>query len=89
LGQNFPNPFNSETIIPLELPQRSHVKIELFNIQGQNLGLIFEGMENAGTPKIHCRAPQWASGIYFYRVSARGLEREGKYQAVGKMLLLK
>jgi hypothetical protein len=89
LGQNFPNPFNAETVIPLELPQRSHVKIELFNVQGRKLGVIFERVENAGTPKIHCQAGQYASGIYFYRVSAQGLERPGKYQAVGKMLLLK
>ena len=89
LGQNFPNPFNAETIIPLELPQRSHVKIELFNVRGQCLGVIFEGTQNAGWPKIRYNASALASGMYFCRVMAEGLERGGKYQNVGKMLLLK
>jgi hypothetical protein len=89
LGQNYPNPFNSETIIPLELPQRSHVKIELFNVQGRSLGVIFEGVENAGWPKIHYDGLGLASGMYFCRVTAEGLERTGKYQSVGKLLLLK
>jgi hypothetical protein len=89
LGQNYPNPFNAETIIPLELPQRSDIKIELFNVQGQNLGVIFNGVREGGWPKIHYNASKLASGMYFCRATAEGLERGGKYQSVGKMLLLK
>ena len=89
LGQNYPNPFNSQTVIPLELPQRSHVKIELFNLRGQNLGTIYEGIENAGWPKISYDASALSSGIYFCRVIAEGLERSGKFQSTNKILLLK
>jgi hypothetical protein len=89
LGQNYPNPFNAETVIPLELPQRSDVKIELFNVRGQSLGVIFNGIREAGWPKIHYNASNLASGMYFCRVTAKGLERGGKYQSVGKLLLLK
>jgi hypothetical protein len=89
LGQNYPNPFNGETIIPLELPQRSSVKIELFNVQGRSLGLIFEGIKDAGWPKIRYNSSNLASGVYFCRVMAEGLEHSGKYQGVAKMLLLK
>ncbi|RJP82626.1 MAG: T9SS C-terminal target domain-containing protein [Candidatus Zixiibacteriota bacterium] len=89
LLQNYPNPFNAETVIPLELPQRSRVKIELFNLRGQSLGVIHEGIENAGWPKIRYDASALSSGVYFYRVTAEGLEKGGQYQNVGKMLLLK
>jgi len=89
LCQNYPNPFNSETVIPLELPQRSKVKIELFNVKGQNLGTIYEGIQNAGWPKVRFSASNLASGVYFYRIAAEGLERDGKFTDVGKMLLLK
>jgi hypothetical protein len=89
LGQNFPNPFNAETVIPLELPQRSKVQVELFNIRGQSLGVVYDGIENAGWPKIRFEASRLASGIYFYRVQAEGLERGGRYTDVGKMVLLK
>ncbi len=89
LGQNYPNPFNAETIIPLQLPERSQIKVELFNLQGQNLGIIFDGVEDAGQARVHLRAASWASGIYFYRVEAKGLERGGRFSKAGKMLLLK
>jgi len=89
LGQNYPNPFNAQTVIPLELPQRSRVKIELFNLRGQSLGVIHEGIENAGWPRIRYNASALSSGVYFYRVTAEGLEKGGMYQNVGKMLLLK
>lgn len=89
LGQNYPNPFNSETVIPLELPQRAHVKIALFNLRGQNLGLIYHGVKNAGWAKIRYIARNLPSGVYFYMITANGLERGGKFQDVGKMLLLK
>ena len=90
LCQNFPNPFNSTTVIPLELPQRSQVKIELFNIRGQLLGVVYEGVQNAGWPRIRYRVPnQLASGMYFYRIEMEGLERGGRFADVRKMLLLK
>lgn len=88
-GAVYPNPFNAETAIPLELPQRSQVKIELFNVRGQCLGVIFEGVQNAGWAKISYNASHLASGIYFYRVAAQGLERGGNFQKTAKMLLLK
>jgi len=85
----YPNPFNHTTIIPLELPERSKVKIQLYNIQGRLVGGVYEGIENAGWPKIKYHAGNLASGVYFCRVAADGLERGGKYDAVNKLLLLK
>ncbi len=89
LSPNYPNPFNSETVIPLELPQRSMVKIELFNISGQSLGVIFQGIQEAGWRKIRYNASELASGLYFCRMTAEGLERSGSYSDIGKLLLLK
>ncbi|HEX7344103.1 MAG TPA: T9SS type A sorting domain-containing protein, partial [bacterium] len=89
LKQNFPNPFNAETVIPLELPQRSKVKLEIFDVQGRRLGLPFEHIYEAGWPKIRWNAAKLPSGIYFYRITAEGLERGGKFVDAGKMLVLK
>ncbi|TKJ42425.1 hypothetical protein CEE37_01720 [candidate division LCP-89 bacterium B3_LCP] len=87
--QNYPNPFNAQTVIPLELPQRSQVKIELFNVAGRNLGTIYEGIKEAGWPKVHYNAAHLASGLYFYKVIVEGLEQGGNFVDTGKMLLLK
>ena len=35
LFQNYPNPFNSETVIKYVLPEKSDVKITLYNMQGR------------------------------------------------------
>ena len=85
----YPNPFNSETVIPLELPQRSKVKVELFDLMGRNLGTIYEGIKEAGWPKVRYNASKLVSGVYFYRITAEGLETGGEFKDVGKMLLLK
>ncbi|MFH1736113.1 MAG: N-acetylmuramoyl-L-alanine amidase [bacterium] len=89
VSQNYPNPFNAETVIPLELPQRSRLRLDLFNVQGRNLGRVFEGIKNAGKAEIRYNASTLASGVYFYRITAEGLERDGSYSDVGKMVLLK
>ncbi len=89
LGKNYPNPFNAVTVIPLELPERSNIKIDLFNIQGQRVGRFYEGIESAGWSKVKVDASRLASGVYFFRVIADGLERGEKFNDVGKMLLVK
>ena len=89
MGQNYPNPFNAETVIPLELPQKSRLRLELFNVCGQSVGVIFEGVQNAGRPNIHYNASRLASGLYFCRVTAEGLESAGRFSDVRKLLLLK
>ncbi|MCX6639688.1 MAG: T9SS type A sorting domain-containing protein [bacterium] len=89
LKQNYPNPFNAVTAIPFDLPQRSKVRVELYNVRGQLVSVLFDGIKPAGYEKIVCSARDFASGVYFYRASAEGLERDGKFNSVGKMLLLK
>ncbi len=89
LGQNYPNPFNPTTVFPLELPQRSRVTVDIFDVSGRLVWTIEAGVRNAGRANVHFNASRLASGVYFYRVTAEGLEHGGRYQDVGKMLLLK
>ncbi len=89
VGRCYPNPFNAETVIPLELPQRSRVIVDIFDVSGRKVWTISTGVQNAGYPRINYNASRLSSGVYFYRITARGLERGDTYQSVGKMLLLK
>ncbi|MFH2037510.1 MAG: T9SS type A sorting domain-containing protein, partial [Candidatus Zixiibacteriota bacterium] len=85
---NYPNPFNSETEIEINLPYRSEVSIKIYNILGQEVSTIFEGIMPLGNNIVkwdgllHSRviAP---SGIYFYRLIAND------FITVRKMVLLK
>lgn len=91
LGQNFPNPFNGNTIISITIPPslaHSLVSVKVYNVTGQIISNIFERELPSGTFAV-----RWdgnannnisaASGVYFYHVSV------GKYKKIGKMLLLR
>jgi hypothetical protein len=83
LSQNYPNPFNPSTAISLALPQKSNVKLEIFNLLGQSIAIIFQGTLEAGYHEVTWDAGSAPSGVYFYRLSAddKSLTR--------KMMLLK
>ena len=74
LGQNYPNPFNPSTIIPYQIPTSTHVRLEVFNVLGQRLATLVDGVQSAGM-----QTAQWdgtdeagravGAGVYIYRLS--------------------
>ena len=83
LSQNYPNPFNPVTQIRYELPQSSEVRLEVFNIQGQRVATLVNGMQQAGVHTLSFDATALASGVYLYRLIA------GQTVITKKMTLLK
>ncbi len=83
LSQNYPNPFNPSTVISFNLSVASDVKLEVFNLLGQNVATLFEGHVGAGTHNTTWDATSMSSGVYFYRLTANDLVD------TKKMLLLK
>ncbi len=88
LGQNFPNPFNPETIIPFSIKNTSLVTIDIYNIRGQRVKRLVSDRFDAGQHQIvwnsyNDAGKPVASGIYFSRMTADGKEQ------IRKMLLLK
>jgi aminopeptidase N len=75
LAQNYPNPFNSVTIIPYHLPQNDRVSLKIYNILGQEVRTLVEGLQTAGRKTAewdgldHHGRPA-SSGIYVYRLQA-------------------
>jgi len=70
LGQNYPNPFNPNTTIHFELPEASHVRLEMFNVLGQVVQEILDEKRQAGAYDVKVNAGRLSSGIYFYRLVA-------------------
>ena len=78
LGQNYPNPFNPSTVIPYQIPASTHVRLEVFNMLGQRLATLVDGVQSAG---MH--TAQWdgtdavgravGAGMYIYRLSGVGV----------------
>lgn len=73
LEQNFPNPFNPATSITYTIPRGGSVRLSVFNLLGQEVALIFEGTQSAGTYEVHFNKHDLPTGIYFYRIQAPGL----------------
>jgi hypothetical protein len=70
LKQNFPNPFNPATNIVYTLPRRTYIRLAVFNLLGQEVALIHEGMQEAGIHEVAFRNHELPSGIYFYRIQS-------------------
>jgi len=70
LLQNYPNPFNAQTEIRYTLPKRTDVKLEVFNLLGQRVGLLQNATQNKGEYAVNWDASNLSSGIYFYKLSA-------------------
>jgi hypothetical protein len=82
LQQNFPNPFNSSTVIRFDLPEDGEVELAVFNLAGQQVAALVEGVREAGNYTINWdgrddRGQELASGMYLYRLRA-GERRETK-----------
>lgn len=80
---NVPNPFNPTTRIGFYLPEEAHVKLEIFNVQGQRVTTLIDGAREKGEQWIIWDAARQASGIYFYRIHA------GEIVETKRMVLLK
>ncbi|MBO8130409.1 MAG: T9SS type A sorting domain-containing protein [Candidatus Marinimicrobia bacterium] len=71
---NYPNPFNSSTVISFSIPASYRISINIYNMLGENIRtivnnelydrgyykVVWDGKDNLG-----CMVP---SGVYFYRV---------------------
>jgi hypothetical protein len=68
--QNFPNPFNSSTIIsysvpPKALSKRSFVKLNICDVLGKKIIELVNGYQNHGAHEIEFEASSLASGNYY------------------------
>jgi hypothetical protein len=70
LEQNFPNPFNPVTKITYTIPLAGPVRLAVYNLLGQEVALIYEGAQSAGTYEVEFTNEGLPSGIYFYRNQA-------------------
>jgi hypothetical protein len=83
LGQNYPNPFNPTTSIPFDLPEKSAIKLTLYNLLGEIVAVISNGEYSAGHHQISFSAEKLTAGLYFYKLEAK------QFVAARKLLVLK
>ncbi len=84
LFQNYPNPFNPSTEIKFSVGENGRATLEVFNILGQKVATLFDGVAQAGQYyKVKLDGTNLASGVYLYKLQS------GARSDVKKLLLLK
>ena len=72
LAPAYPNPFNPETTIAFEIPTDNEVNVAIYDVNGRLVVSLHEGMMMKGQHQITWNASQFASGVYFTRLSYNG-----------------
>ncbi|MBI9071465.1 MAG: T9SS type A sorting domain-containing protein [Melioribacteraceae bacterium] len=89
LEQNYPNPFNPGTVIKYSIPEISNVRIEIFNMLGENIKILVDHEKSAGVYEQNWDAANLPSGIYMIGISADSRESNNHFNDVKKALLIK
>lgn len=92
LEQNYPNPFNPSTTIPYRLAEPADVTLNVYNLEGRHVRTLVQGSVGAGANHaawdgMDMHGQPAASGVYIYRLDARGPVRN--FSASNKMFLIK
>jgi len=88
LSQNYPNPFNPNTTISYALPERSTVRLSIYNMLGKEIRTLVNHVEDAGYKSVQWdgldqRGQLISTGIYIYKIQA------GEFTQTRKMIFMK
>lgn len=83
LRQNYPNPYNPNTLISYQLSENANVQIKIFDIMGREVKELVNEYKRAGNYTLDFDGSNLSSGVYIYKMNA------GNYSFSRKMLLLK
>jgi hypothetical protein len=94
LDQNYPNPFNPSTSIRFSLPQQSAVVLKIFNLLGQEVATLIQGVRPAGSYQVIWNGRDnlgrsVGSGLYFYKLTAVPTTGGEGFSHTKKMTLVK
>lgn len=83
LSENYPNPFNSVTRIEITNRIAGQASITVYDLQGRNLGVVFDEHLEPGTRIVSINPGNHSTGVYIY------ILKINDYTAISRFTLLK
>jgi len=71
LFQSYPNPFNPQTTIRYDLNESAYITLKIFNELGEEVSNLVDRFERPGAYQAIFDGGSLASGVYFYRLTAK------------------
>lgn len=79
----YPNPFNPDSMIRFEIPGKSYISLELFDIRGKKLADVAGGYYEGGSHEVLLKGENLAAGVYIVTM------RVDKSKLSQKMVMIK
>ena len=91
MNQNYPNPFNPSTSISYTLPAESYVTLKVFNMLGQEVATLVDGVQDAGYKSATVDMGKLSSGVYVYQLNASAIsgDQSLRFSKTAKMMLVR
>jgi cyclophilin family peptidyl-prolyl cis-trans isomerase len=91
LEQSYPNPFNPSTKIKYSIQELSIVKLNVYDVLGNEVTTLVNGQKPAGSYEVKWDASGFPSGIYFYKLQAGSISPSSgqNFVETKKMVLMK
>jgi len=83
LSQNYPNPFNPTTNLEYRISKFEFVTLKIYDVLGNEVEILVNENQKAGSYKINFNGSKFPSGIYIYKLTVNGISQNKK------MILLK
>ena len=67
----YPNPFYEKTNIHIMARENGNVKLEVFNVSGKLIDVLFDGQMNAGDSReLEFNGSEMTDAVYYYRITS-------------------
>ncbi|MFA7287829.1 MAG: T9SS type A sorting domain-containing protein [Melioribacteraceae bacterium] len=80
---NYPNPFNPETVIRYSIPEATQLEIKVYDLIGKEVAELVNRFQLDGNYEIRFNGRNLPSGVYIYAI------KTGRYFESKKMMLIK
>ncbi len=68
----YPNPFNGAVNVSFTLPHASEMTLRVYDVLGRKVGVIANGVKQAGLHSTQWNCAECAAGIYLFKLEAAG-----------------